>query len=634
MISLTVLVSLVLLAAAAIATADVPNLMQYQGFLTDESGEPLDDTLFMTFRIYDHHTLPGPVIWAETSSVIVTSGLFNVLLGSVNPISDIVFADTARWLGITVAPDPEIVPRTRLVTVPWAYRAATVDGASGGEIFGDLQLHSTLTVGEYEGDAGRIEVTNGVDPVIIADGANGKVGIGTSSPAEKLHVAGDIRLNGGRDIAFADDSTRIYESSDDLLLTADDDVTLRPDDDVFIRKDEGPLWVRFDNDNQRLGIGTTSPAHKLDVYGTIFAAHVANDAGIYMDAVGGSYGRIQATNAADNAAKDLVLQPYGGNVGIGTTDPTGKLGVASSGLYSGYFTSDYSSGATHVIHSEFTGSGNDDAVAVWGESRPADGWGYGGIFVGGARGVVAQVQSTGTGIYMGVDGAVYGGSGINCGVQGIADGGGTNYGVYGSASGAPGASFGVYGSAGPYPDAAGYFDGDVGITGTLYGGKGSSKIDHPLDPENKYLYHSFVESPDMMNVYNGNVVLDGRGEATVELPAYFEAANKDFRYQLTAIGVPGPKLHIAEKISGNRFKIAGGEPAMEVSWMVTGIRKDAFAEANRIQVEKDKPYQERGKYLHAEAHGLGKEYGIHYEQHQRMEERLQSKNLRKTESRQ
>jgi len=72
-----------------------------------------------------------------------------------------------------------------------------------------------------------------------------------------------------------------------------------------------------------VGIGTTSPAHKLDVYGTIFAAHVANDAGIYMDAVGGSYGRIQATNAADTAAKDLVLQPYGGNVGIGTTNPGG-----------------------------------------------------------------------------------------------------------------------------------------------------------------------------------------------------------------------------------------------------------------------------------------------------------------------
>ena len=160
---------------------------------------------------------------------------------------------------------------------------------------------------------------------------------------------------------------------------------------------------------------------------------------------------------------------------------------------------------------------------------------------------------------------------------------------------------------------AGYFNGDVDVTGTLSKGGGSFKIDHPLDPENKYLYHSFVESPDMMNVYNGNVTTDANGEAVVELPDYFNALNRDFRYQLTAVGAPGPNLYIAEKIANNRFRIAGGEPGMEVSWQVTGIRKDAFAEANRIQVEVDKPEKERGKYLHPKAFGLGKERGVDYE---------------------
>ncbi len=157
---------------------------------------------------------------------------------------------------------------------------------------------------------------------------------------------------------------------------------------------------------------------------------------------------------------------------------------------------------------------------------------------------------------------------------------------------------------------AGYFNGDVDVTGTLSKGGGSFKIDHPLEPENKYLYHSFVESPDMMNVYNGNVTTDANGEAVVELPDYFDALNRDFRYQLTAIGAPGPYLYIAEKIANNRFRIAGGEPGMEVSWQVTGIRKDAFAEANRIQVEVDKPEKDRGKYLHPKAFGLGKEYEV------------------------
>jgi hypothetical protein len=159
---------------------------------------------------------------------------------------------------------------------------------------------------------------------------------------------------------------------------------------------------------------------------------------------------------------------------------------------------------------------------------------------------------------------------------------------------------------------AGYFEGGVDVTGTLSKGAGSFKIDHPLDPESKYLYHSFVESPDMMNVYNGNVVLDGRGEAVIEMPEWFEALNRDFRYQLTAIGAPGPGLHVADKVSGNRFRIAGGTAGLEVSWQVTGIRKDAFAEAHRIPVEQDKTEEERGTYLHPTEHGMPREKGRDY----------------------
>src|ERR1035437_10514950 len=79
-------------------------------------------------------------------------------------------------------------------------------------------------------------------------------------------------------------------------------------------------------------------------------------------------------------------------------------------------------------------------------------------------------------------------------------------------------------------------NGNVNIAGNLSKGGGSFKIDHPLDPANKYLYHSFVESPDMMNVYNGNVVTDATGEAIVPLPEWFETLNRDFRYQLPVIG--------------------------------------------------------------------------------------------------
>jgi hypothetical protein len=121
-----------------------------------------------------------------------------------------------------------------------------------------------------------------------------------------------------------------------------------------------------------------------------------------------------------------------------------------------------------------------------------------------------------------------------------------------------------------------------------------------------------VESPDMMNIYNGNVVLDERGEAWVELPEWFEALNKDFRYQLTPIGYPGPNLYIARKIEDNRFRIAGGTAGMEVSWQITGIRQDPWAEANRIAVEEDKPEEEIGYYLHPELYGQAEEKSIEW----------------------
>jgi hypothetical protein len=150
------------------------------------------------------------------------------------------------------------------------------------------------------------------------------------------------------------------------------------------------------------------------------------------------------------------------------------------------------------------------------------------------------------------------------------------------------------------------FDGATGnasFSGTVSKAGGSFKIDHPLDPLNKYLYHSFVESPDMMNIYNGNATTDERGDAVVELPCWFEALNRDFRYQLTVIGDGvWARARVSRKIQGGRFTIQTDVPYVEVSWQVTGVRQDAFAEAHRIPVEQDKPAEERGTLLYPGAY--------------------------------
>jgi hypothetical protein len=157
---------------------------------------------------------------------------------------------------------------------------------------------------------------------------------------------------------------------------------------------------------------------------------------------------------------------------------------------------------------------------------------------------------------------------------------------------------------------AGRFHGAVEVLGTLTKSAGAFKIDHPLDPENKYLVHSFVESPDMMNIYNGLAVLDGKGEAWVSLPDWFQALNADFRYQLTAIGKAAPNLHVATEVTKSRFRIAGGPPRGRVSWQVTGIRHDAYAEAHRIVVEEAKAPEERGYYLHPDLFKQPPEKGV------------------------
>ena len=200
-------------------------------------------------------------------------------------------------------------------------------------------------------------------------------------------------------------------------------------------------------------------------------------------------------------------------------------------------------------------------------------------------------------------------------VAGVSGSATTEFGVVGqSVSGAGVSGFsekgnGVEGTS--TTGKAGKFNGDVEVTGNLSKGGGSFKIDHPLDPENKYLYHSFVESPDMLNIYNGNVTTDENGQAVVNLPPYFEALNRDFRYQLTVIGQYAQAI-VAGEIKDGRFVIGTSAPNVKVSWLVTGVRQDAWANKHRIKTEEDKPEEERGFYLHPEAHNKPEEQGVEW----------------------
>ena len=284
----------------------------------------------------------------------------------------------------------------------------------------------------------------------------------------------------------------------------------------------------------------------------------------------------------------------------GTGSAVYGLSGASSGIAPGGSTAVGVFGDSSTTDGVLGTSSADAHAGVVGRTTSAAGYGVLGRNSATASNAVAVkgvIDSTTPGSgSVGVRGINNGTSAYGYGVWGSHAG--TGVGVYATTSGT-GKALLAYA---PAPGVAGYFSGDVFVSGTLAKSGGSFKIDHPVDPANKYLSHSFVESPDMKNIYDGVATTDASGGAVVVLPDWFGALNQDFRYQLTVIGQFAQAI-VARKIEGNRFAIRTDKPNVEVSWQVTGIRKDAWAQANRIPVEQLKTREERGRYLHPELFG-------------------------------
>jgi hypothetical protein len=369
------------------------------------------------------------------------------------------------------------------------------------------------------------------------------------------------------------------------------------------------------------------------------------------DTGGGVFG----TSGVLPQGESIPIDPPAGVEGHGVDGP----GVVGRSLNDSGVVGE-STGAPGVLARSTAASGllgvtfspDDGSHGVFGSSV-AGGNGVTG-FVGSATGVVGSSVrgvgvrgTTGTGA-AGVIGQTFGDGNGNAGpaVHGSSDDGVGVVGVSGSTDATEGVTFGegyghyslhfsaqpgggvlgvsvlrsgvegfTFGSIRDSPDAAavrgesangfaGLFVGRVRVTGHLQKAGGGFTVDHPTDPKNKYLSHSFVESPEMLNVYSGTVTTGRDGSARVRLPAYFAALNRDFRYQLTVIGVFARAM-VSREIADNQFEIRTDPGRVKVCWQVTGVRKDAWAEANRIPVEETKPKGERGRYLHPEAFGKG-----------------------------
>jgi hypothetical protein len=329
-----------------------------------------------------------------------------------------------------------------------------------------------------------------------------------------------------------------------------------------------------------------------------------------------------ASNGGAAKVKDSIIQESGSTLSVaGSASLTGSISASttssSSAAVVGYDNTSGGSAAVSGTSTNGTGVVATGVTGLLGTGAGEDGVGVSasgnlGVYANGIAAGVYGVSTTSTGVigtstnYIGVYG-----SGGSTGVTGVSSSGpgvvaqsDTAWAV--DAYGTSTATGVLAGSASGW---AAWFNGNVDVDGNLSKAGGSFKIDHPLDPANKYLYHSFVESPDMMNIYNGNVMTDAQGDAVVPLPDWFETLNRDFRYQLTVIGQFAQAI-VASEIAEGRFSIKTDKPNVKVSWQVTGIRQDAWANAHRIPVEQQKPQLERGFYLHPELYGAPEEKGV------------------------
>jgi hypothetical protein len=318
--------------------------------------------------------------------------------------------------------------------------------------------------------------------------------------------------------------------------------------------------------------------------GTALFANGGTGLGIGLNVSGGLYGVYSATNSGDAV---LATSTSGSAVDASSGSGVGVIGNSTSGDGIDGYTSD-------VGHFALTGTNlAPGGTGIYGYGAE------GGFFLG-----APLTDSSGPAAIF-AEGA--GNTNYNGEAGGAFQGGQGAIGFVGGD--------GLYAYSGdPQPSNAGYFGGNVTVDGNLSKSGGSFKIDHPLDPANKYLYHSFVESPDMMNIYNGNITTDGKGEASVELPAWFEVLNRDFRYQLTVLGEFAQAI-VSKKVMNNKFSIRTDKPNVEVSWQVTGIRQDAWANAHRIPVELEKTGRERGHYIHPDLFGAPMEKSVAWALH-------------------
>jgi len=414
-----------------VAAAAVPEVINYQGYLTDAEGNPLNGSVAMTFRIYNAPT-GGTQLWSENhTAMTVTEGVFNVVLGSLVPIT-VALLDGDRYLGMTVGTDPEMSPRLRMTSSPFANKAADADTLGGlppSEFAPSAHRHSWGEIPDIPADfvdgVDNTGITVESDPTVpvwikdgvswgelsgipagFADGTD-NTGITTETdPTVPVWIKDGLSWSelSGIPAGFAD-------GVDNTGITTETDPEVGSNTVNYVPKWNGTALVAgaiYDNGN--IGIGTFTPDQKLHVNGR---AHFDVGTGhIHISTPGGWPGIIAYTNNGNRrdiqfydevmtiAVSDSELAPANTNgitigengnlgVGIGRALPSEKLEVAGNIRTAGNIHmpnngSIYNADGKDVFHTGWTGLFGDyttiNSGYSWGSGEPVS-------VVAGSRGV-------------------------------------------------------------------------------------------------------------------------------------------------------------------------------------------------------------------------------------------------------
>jgi hypothetical protein len=637
----------------------VPRLINFAGSATSAAGKALTGIVGITFAIYQDQQGGAP-LWMETQNVTLDrSGHYTALLGATKPDGlpmDLFTSGEARWLGASMNGGEE-QPRVLLLSVPYALQAADAQTLGGlppsafmlaappSSASNNAPTATTATSGAAPSSAAAATTVTGSGTLDFlplwtgtttignsvlfqsGTGSSAKVGINTTTPGATLDVKGAANVQGlltspatGTATSSGGKSSQAY----DLVASSFSSSTKLAVNQTFQWKAEAAsnnTTTPSGTLNLLFGSGTASPSEtglKLSSKGLFTFATGQTFPGTGTGTITGVTAGTDLSGGGTSGTVTLNLNTTATDARyaqLGKADSfTQPLTINSASPNPLIVTT--SAARTEAVIGNSTDTSASINVGVLGEAAGPKGIGVEGTGalagVLGFSGTTSSLFNTLTTVGVNGDTGVTGGVGVFA----TADDGNALFAENNSSS--TGAVEIRNNGTGDLIDAIGgtsggffFLDGSGNLTvkGKISAGVKDFRIDHPLDPSGKYLTHSSIESSEMLNLYTGNAVLGADGSAAVPLPDWFTALNNDFRYQLTPIG-GFAQLYIAEEITGNQFRIAGGRAGMKVSWQVTGVRHDAYAKMHPLVVEADKQGEERGYYLHPDAFGQPLEMGI------------------------